>query len=83
MCFFELGQTLLCLTYFITSADLKICFGLNRSDKGLRKPSNCNTLDSLVFDNFILADELFAKALRSLETCKSVNKNLREKVASS
>ena len=29
-----------------------------------------------VFDNFILADEPFAKTLRSLETCVSINNNL-------
>ena len=28
------------------------------------------------FDNFILADEPFVKALQSLETCVLVNKNL-------
>ena len=32
-------------------------------------------LDSEVFDNFILAAELFAKALQSLETGLSVNIN--------
>ena len=65
------------LSYF------KICFGLNKSDKGSRNPPNCNILDSLVFDNFILADELYAKALRRLETCVSVNKNLCGRLASS
>ena len=34
---------------------------------------DCPTWDSSVFDNFILADEVFAKALQSLETCLSVN----------
>ena len=29
-----------------------------------------------VFDNFILADKLFAKALQSLETCGLVNNDL-------
>ena len=29
-------------------------------------------LDNLVFENFILDDEPFTKALRSLETCVSV-----------
>ena len=37
----------------------------------------------LSFDNFILADELFAKALRSLETCVLVNNYLRGKLFSS
>ena len=39
--------------------------------------------NSWVFDNFKLADELFLKALRSLETCLSVNDNLFGKFASS
>ena len=38
-----------------------------------RTPSDCTILDSWVFDNFILADELFTKALWALETCLSVN----------
>ena len=33
-----------------------------------------------VFDNFILIEELFTKALRSLETSVSVNNNLFEKL---
>ena len=36
-------------------------------DNGLPKRSpDCHILCNQVFDNFILADELFAKALRSL-----------------
>ena len=37
----------------------------------------------LSFDNLILADEPFAKALRSLETCVVVNNNLCGKLVSS
>ena len=37
----------------------------------------------LVFDNFILADEPFAKALQSLETCVLVNSKLWGKLFSS
>ena len=37
---------------------------------------NCLILCNLVFDNFILADELFAKALRSLKIGLLVNNNL-------
>ena len=33
-------------------------------------------LDNWVFENFILADEPFAKALQIFETCVSVNNNL-------
>ena len=35
------------------------------------------------FDNYILAEELFEKALRSLETCMLVNNNLSGKLFSS
>ena len=34
------------------------------------------------FDNFILAEELFVKALRRLKTCVLVNNKLREKLYS-
>ena len=44
---------------------------------------NCPILYNWVFINFILAEELFAKSLRSLETCVLVNINLREKLVSS
>ena len=36
----------------------------------------------ICLDNFIVADELFAKALRSLGTCLLVNNNLRGKTFS-
>ena len=36
-----------------------------------------------VFNNFILADELFAKALQSFESCLSVTNNLCGKLISS
>ena len=41
------------------------------------------SLYNWVFDNFILADELFAKALQSLKTCVLVNNNLCWKLFSS
>ena len=37
----------------------------------------------MFYDNFILADDLFAKALRSLETCLLVDNNLCGKLISS
>ena len=37
----------------------------------------------LCFENFILADEPFAKALRIFETCALVNNNLCGKLVSS
>ena len=47
-----------------------------------RNPPRCTILEGWVFDNFSLNDELFAKALQSLETCVSVNKNLCGKLVS-
>ena len=41
--------------------------------KKITKSPRYTILDSLVFDDFILADELFAKALQNFETCVSVN----------
>ena len=40
---------------------------------------DCPILWNWVFDNFILAEEPFAKAFRSFETCVLVNNNLYEK----
>ena len=39
--------------------------------------------DKWVFENFILADEPFAKALQLFKTCSSVNDNLCGKLVSS
>ena len=39
-------------------------------------PPNYSTLCKWVFDNSILAEELFPKALQNLETCALVNNNL-------
>ena len=44
---------------------------------------NCIILDTWVADNFTLADELFAKALRSIETCLLVSNVLCRKLISS
>ena len=46
-------------------------------------PPKCTILDSWVFENFILADEPFAKVLPILETCVLVNNDLRGKLISS
>ena len=40
-------------------------------------------IDNWVFDYFILADKLFAKALRSFKTCVLVNNNLCRKLCPS
>ena len=44
---------------------------------------DCTILWNWVFDNFILAEELFAKALESFETYVLVNNNLGRKLFSS
>ena len=49
----------------------------------LRSPTNSTVLDSWVFEDFILADRTFAKALQNVETCVLVNNNLYEKLVSS
>ena len=46
-------------------------------------PPGCPILCNWVFDNFVLAEEPFAKALRSIETCILVNNNLCGKLVSS
>ena len=51
--------------------------------KSPRIPPNFIILNSSVFENFILADKPFAKALRIFETCVSVNLNLCRKLVSS
>ena len=44
----------------------------SNTSEGLNKnPPDCAILDNWVFENFILADETFEKALRSLETFNS------------
>ena len=48
-----------------------------------RNPPNCTILDSWGFEIFIFAEELFAKAIRNLETCVLVNYNLYGKLGSS
>ena len=50
---------------------------------GPKTPPDCPILCNWVFDNFILADELFAKAFWSLKTCVLVNNNLCGKLYSS
>ena len=49
----------------------------------LRNPPDCPILCNWVFDNFILAEVLFVKALQSFETCVLVNNNLCRKLFSS
>ena len=41
-----------------------------------KRPPHCSILCNWVFENFISAEELFAKALRSFENCALVNNNL-------
>ena len=44
-------------------------------------PPNCTIWDRWVFNNFILADEPFAKDLWNLETCVSDNNNFGGKLS--
>ena len=48
-----------------------------------RNPADSHILCNWVFDNFVLAEELFSKVLRSLETSLLVTNNLCEKLFSS
>ena len=81
MSFSRLGKTLFCLDsspndFHIPSIDFTNLSGCET----INSP-NCIILDIRGYD-FILADESFAKALRSLETCVSVNNNLCGKLVS-
>ena len=65
-------------TFFIKDTPV-----LSKGPKILPKnPPDCPILNNRVFNNFILADELFAKALRNLKTCVLVNYNLCGKLVS-
>ena len=56
----------------------------NNGPKSLpRNPAECIISDSFVFKNFVLADDLFAKALERLVACLSVNNSLWGKLVSS
>ena len=48
-----------------------------------RNRPDCPILCNWVFDNFVLADKPFAKALRSFETCVFANRNLCQQLFSS
>ena len=48
----------------------------------LKIPHDCLVLCNWIFDYFISADELFAKALQILKTCVLVNNNSWEKLFS-
>ena len=57
--------------------------GFIRSEKLLTNPPDCAILDNCVFENFILADKPFTKALGIFETCVLFNNNLCGKLVSS
>ena len=52
-------------------------------NNGPKNRPDCPFFCNRVFDKFILAEELFSKALQSLDTCVLVNNNLCEKLFSS
>ena len=57
--------------------------GPNISSEANRDYPDCTILDKWTFENFILADEPFAKSLHVFETCVLVNNNLCRKQVSS
>ena len=68
----------------LSTSVIKINLVFSNGPKNLPKNSpGCTILYNWVFDNFILAEELFAKALQSFETCVLVNKSLCENLFSS
>ena len=52
-------------------SEFKILSGLNGPNISSKIDPYCTILDSLVFENFVLADEPFTKASRILETVSS------------
>ena len=62
-----------CLSPFLIKGKPVLRNGPRSSPKN---PRDCPILCNRVFDNFILAEALFAKASRSFETCVLVNNNL-------
>ena len=87
MPFSDLGKSLLFLTKSIAVFSDVILpdniSGTISGNKEVRSPPNYTISGSWVFDNFILADELFANALWSLETWLSVKNDLCRKLVSS
>ena len=62
---------------------VSVRFPLNDPKSLTKNPLDCPILCNWIFYNFILDEELIAKALRSLETCVLVNNNLWGKLFSS
>ena len=72
------------LAYDLSTFSVKGNQVYSNGPKGLPKnPPDYPILCNWVFDNFIFAEELFAKALRSLKICALVNNNLWGKLFSS
>ena len=75
----DLGRSLSVSIIFINIVSSIILHESIPGEKGgkiERNPPTCIISDGWVFDNFLLADEVFAKALSSLETSVSVNYSL-------
>ena len=49
----------------------------------VKNPTDCIVLGKWVFENFVLADKLFSKALWGFETCVLLNNNLCGNLVSS
>ena len=56
---------------------------ISGTKKFVKSPRICTIIDNLVFQNLILTDEPFAKALKGIEICVLVNNSLCKKLVSS
>ena len=81
MYFSDLGRFLSFLVKFIAVvSNVALPDNISGTISGNKERSspNCTILASWVFDNFMLANELFEKVLWSLEACLSFKKNYAE-----
>ena len=81
MLLMQLLLILLVLKHFLSTFCIKCNPVFANGPKSLLKnPPDCPIWSSWVFNNFMLAEKLFLKALRSFETCVLVNNNLCRKL---
>ena len=66
----------------LSGLNSRFLYGLIRSKKLLSNLPDGTILENCFFENFILADEPFAEALRIFETCVLVNNDLCQKLVS-
>ena len=64
------------LANFLSGLFVKGILAFRNGPRNLsRNPPDCTVLDKLAFDNFILTDEFFSKAIQSFKTCLFVSNN--------